>query len=100
MARLDEIAEGIATVLASSPQPEPLSIGLRGEGQAEATFLVRAVIDGCERRGSPLSAVRIGTQIGADIIKQYEALPSGYQGIKIEGKDDLGWDIEFFRFPW
>lgn len=100
MARLDEIAEGVATILVASPNPEPLNISLRGEGRAEATFLIRAVIDSCEHRGAPLSAVRMGVDIGADLIKQYEGQPSGYQGVKIEGCDDLGVDIEFFRFPW
>ena len=99
MARLDEIADGIATILATSPVPEPLNIILRGEGVTETTFLVRAVIDSCERRGSPISAVRVGSNLGSDLVKQYGEKQSGYQGVKIDGSETLGADVEFYRFP-
>lgn len=98
MARLDEIAEGVATILTTSPNPEPLNVSLKGEGAVETTFLVRAVINSCERRGAPLSVVRLGIEIGADLIKQYGANPVGYQGVGIEGSHKLGTDIEFYRF--
>ena len=98
MARLDEIAEGIAMMLTSSPIPEPLNISLRGEGATDVTFLVRAVIDSCERRGSPISAVRVGSTLGSDLTKQYGDKQSGYEGVIIEGSDALVSDIEFYRF--
>lgn len=98
MARLDEIAEGLATVLVASPFPEPLNVNLKGEGPLEATFLVRAVIESCERRGVPIHTVRIGTEIGANIISQYGNQTSGYQGVKVEGSNLLGAEIRFFRF--
>ena len=98
MARLDEIAEGIAMMLISSPVPDPLSVTLRGEGATETTFLVRAVIDSCERRGLPLHSVRVGPILGADLYKQYGGMPSGYQGVIIEMSDTLGLDVEFCRF--
>ena len=98
MARLDEIADGIATILATSPVPEPLNISLRGEGVTETTFLVRAVIDSCERRGSPISAVRVCVTLGSDLLKQYGNKQSGYQGVNIEESETLGADVEFYRF--
>ena len=99
MARLDEIAEGIATIIATSPAPEPLNIDLRGEGVSETTFLVRAVIDSCERRGSPISEVRIDPVLGAELLKKYGGTQSGYQGVKISGSDVLKSQIEFYRSP-
>ena len=99
MARLDEIAEGIATMLAMSPVPEPLNINLRGEGATETTFLVRAVIDSCERRGSPISAVRVCATLGFDLLKQYADKQSGYQGVSIQESQAMGADVDFYRFP-
>ena len=99
MARLDEIAEGVATMLITSPVPEPLNISLRGEGAAETTFLVRAVIDSCERRGSPISAVKVDSILGADLMKQYGASRSGYQDVMIKVSNVSGAQIEFYRFP-
>ena len=99
MARLDEIAEGIATMLAMSPVPEPLNISLRGEGCTDTTFLVRAVIDSCERRGSPISAVRVCATLGSDLLKQYGNKQSGYEGVSIEMSPASGADVEFYRFP-
>ena len=99
MARLDENAEGIATMLTTSPVPEPLNISLRGEGATDVTFLVRAVVDSCERRGSPISAVRVGAILGSDLLKQYGEKRSGYQGVNIEESETLKSDVEFYRFP-
>ena len=98
MARLDEIAESVATILVASPFPEPLNISLKGEGPLETTFLVRAVIDSCERRGVPVHTVRVGIEIGADLIAQYGNRNSGYQGVKVEGSKLLAAEIDFYRF--
>ena len=98
MARLDEIAEGIAMMLISSPVPDPLNVCLRGESPTETTFLVRAVIDSCERRGFPLNSVRVGPILGADLLKQYGHKESGYQGVIIRMSNLLGLDVEFYRF--
>lgn len=98
MARLDEIAEGIAKVLVSLPEPEPLKVSLWNEGQAGTTFLIRAVIDSCERSGMPISDIRVCTKIGGDVLKLYGNKPSGYQGVKITGSETLQSEIEFFRF--
>lgn len=98
MARLDEIAEGVATILVASPLPEPLNIDLKDEGPLETTFLVRAVIESSERRGVPVHTVRVGPVVGADLLKQYGSQSSAYQGVKIEGSNFLGTAIQFFRF--
>ena len=78
MARLDEIAEGICTILAASQTPEPLNISLRGEGNAETTFLVRAIIESCQRQGLPISEVCVAPDVGADLLKQYAEQAFGY----------------------
>ena len=99
MARLDEIADGIAKVLVSLPEPEPFKVSLWNEGIVEVTFLVRAVIDSCERNGAPLSLVSVCFDLGSDLLKQYGRDPSGYQGVKINGSATLQSEIEFHRFP-
>lgn len=86
-------------MLAMSPVPEPLNISLRGKGATDTTFLVRAVIDNCERRGSPISAVRVCANLGSDLLKQYGNKQSGYEGVSIEMSRALGADVEFYRFP-
>ena len=98
MARIDEIAEGIAMMLISSPVPEPFNVCLRGESPTETTFLVRAVIDSCERQGFPLNSVRIGPNLGSDLLKQYGDEESGCQGVMIRMSNLLGLDVEFYRF--
>jgi hypothetical protein len=98
MARLDEIAEGIAMMLISSPVPEPFNVCLRGESSTETTFLIRAVIDSCERREFPLNSVRVGPILGADLLKQYGDEESGYQGVSIRMSNLLALDVEFYRF--
>ena len=85
-------------MLISSPVPEPFNVCLRGESPTETTFLVRAVIDSCERQGFPLNSVRIGPNLGSDLLKQYGDEESGYQGVMIRMSNLLGLDVEFYRF--
>ena len=99
MARLDEIAEGLATLLTCSQLPEPLTISLRGESPTEVTFLVRAIVDSCERRGMPISSVLLSPDIGSDLDKQYASQGLGYEGVKIEISDGLVSELHCFRFP-
>lgn len=97
MARLDEIAVGLASVLRSMPSPEPLSVDLRNETPAAATVLVRAIIDACNRSVTPLALVRICPVLGKGLLSE---LPSGrpiYEGIKIEADTSLDNRIELFR---
>ena len=98
MARLDEIAEGIAVVLVSSPEPEPLNVSLRGEGITNTTFFVRAVVDSCERQGSPIKEVRVCIDLGSDLLKLYGRDLPGYQGVKIAGSLDLSSEVQFYRY--
>lgn len=99
MARLDEIAEGLATVLELSPAPEPLPVDLRNHSQAEAAFLARAIIMACERRAVPLSVIRLAKDLGGILIKSLGETSGMLDGIKIEVDDDLAGRIELFRFP-
>ena len=98
MLRLDEIAEGISMALVSLPGPKPFRISLRNQGVIETTVLVRAVIDSCERRGSPIRGVHVCRELGSDLVKQY-GHASGYQGVKIESSPELNSEIHFCRFP-
>jgi hypothetical protein len=99
MARLDEIAEGIATVLNLSRTPEPLGVDLVGQSPAEVTFLVRAIVDACERRAAPLVCIRVATDYASNLNRTLGPAPLQYQGIQIELSADLDHRIELHRFP-
>jgi hypothetical protein len=99
MARLDEIAEGIATVLRSAQKPEPLPVDMRGQSPTDIVFFVRAVIDSCQRNATPLSLVCVASELGAKLLKEYGGAQSGYQGVEIKGSSDLYDRIVFYRFP-
>lgn len=98
MARLDEIGQGIATVLSSASLPEPLFVDLRGQTPVEVLVLFRSVVDACHRCAGPLSLVRISDGLGSRIA---DSLPEGlvYEGVQIEFDSTLGERIEFYRFP-
>jgi hypothetical protein len=99
MARLDEIAEGLSTVLATSPTPEPLFLDLVNHTPAEVTFLIRAVVDACERRGVPLSCIQVGTTLGSNAARTLGPAPFAYEGVAVGLDGDLDRRIEFYRFP-
>ncbi len=99
MARLDEIAEGLVAVLASSPTPEPLFLDMMNHTPAEATFLIRAVVDACERRGAPLSTIRVGTTLGSNAARTFGPGPLVYEGVAVELDGDLDRRLEFYRYP-
>jgi hypothetical protein len=98
MARIDEIAEGLASVLRSSPVPEPLGVDLWNETPAAATVLVRAVIDTCLRNAIPLSLVRICPDLGKGLLRQLTEDEPAYEGVQIISHSALSQRIEFFRF--
>ena len=85
MARLDEIAEGLSSVLAATPTPEPLSVDMVGQSPAEITFLIRAVVDACERRGMPLALIRADQMLGSHAARALGPEPLTYQGM-VDGK--------------
>lgn len=99
MARLDELAEGIADVLRGAMEPEPLPVDLVNQSPAAATFFVRAVVDACARRAAPLFRVDICPILGEDLLRQHGASDGGYEGVGIVANESLVNQIEFFRFP-
>lgn len=86
-------------VLALSPTPEPLFLDMMNHTPAETTFLIRAVVDACERRGAPLSSIRIGTTLGSNAARTFGRAPLVYEGVAIELDGHLDRRIEFHRFP-
>lgn len=98
MARLDEIAEGLSAVLAGAVEPEPLFIDLMNHSPGEATFLIRAVVDACERRAAPLTLIRLGIELGSHAKRALGPEPLQYEGVKVELAPELERRVEFFRF--
>jgi len=96
MARLDELAEGIAKVLKLSAVPEPLPLDLVGEGPAETTVLVRSIIDASRRLEAPLVRVCLDPQLGSGLLREHG---EDYAGVKLEPDDRLENRIEIYRFP-
>jgi len=76
-----------------------LGVDLMGQSPAEMTFLVRAIVDACERRAVPLSLIRIDRDFGAATAKAMGPDPSLYEGVKIELEADLRPRMELYRFP-
>ena len=99
MARLDEIAEGISSVLEATQLPEPLFVDMMNHSPSDITFLIRAVVDACERRAAPLSLIRVGQTLGSHAARALGPQPLKYEGIGIELTGDLDRRVEFYRFP-
>ena len=98
MARIDEIAEGLASVLRASPSPEPLAVDLWNETPVAAAVLVRAVIDACNRNATPLARVWICPALGKGLLRELSAGEPIYEGREIVPRPELESRIEFFRF--
>ena len=96
MARLDELAQGIAQVLKTVPSPEPLPVDMMNETPAGAAVFVRAVIESCARIAAPIAKVAIDPVLGKALMGEHA---DAYEGIKIVADDGLSSRIEFFRFP-
>ena len=96
MARLDELAQGIAGVLRAAPTPEPLPIDMVNETPAAAAVFVRAVIESCARLAAPIAQVAIDPVLGSSLLGEHA---DGYEGVKFLADDRLANRIEFFRFP-
>lgn len=97
MARLDELAEGIATLLSTGKAPEPLYIDLVGESPANVAFLVRAIIDATERRGVAISRITLDPRLGAIALRSNDR--EGPQGVSVVADTSLLGRIAVFRFP-
>jgi hypothetical protein len=98
MVRLDEIAQGIVSVLAATREPEPLRIDLWNETAPAATVFVRAMIEGCLRNAVPISMVEIGPEIGSDLTKQLGGDGAAYEGVSVRASHALGEQVNFYRF--
>jgi hypothetical protein len=92
------IAEGLATVLQHSPTPEPLGVDLVGQTPAGVTFLIRAVVDACERCAVPLSTIRVGLVCASNAIRALGPEPLHYEGVPVEPAFDLDHRLELYRF--
>ena len=99
MARLDEIAEGLSSVLETTNLPEPLFVDMMNHSPADITFLIRAVVDACERRAAPLSLIRVGQTLGSHAARALGPEPLKYEGISVESTGELDRRVEFYRFP-
>ncbi len=93
MARLDELAEGIARLLKMSGNPEPLPLDLVGEGPAETTVLVRAIIDASRRQGGVLDRIYLDPQLGRALLREHG---NQYEGVKLVADDRLENRIEIW----
>lgn len=98
MARIDEIAEGLVSVLKHSSVPEPLGVDLWNYSPAETAFLVRAIIDACETSSIAISTIRIGAELSERLIRSLEMDPLSTESVRIEPNEDLGARIEIYRF--
>ena len=96
MARLDELAEGIAKVLTITAGPEPLPIDVVGEGPTETTVLVRAIVDASRRQGLELHRICLDPDLGRRLLQEHG---NGYEGTRLEADDRLRGRIEIWREP-
>ena len=96
MAEIREIALGLATVLTSSREPEPLPVTLRGQSLADAAVLIRTVIRECADAAIALQKVEVGTELLRHLRDSH--LPEGsYLGVDIAESDQLGSELLFYR---
>jgi hypothetical protein len=95
MARLDEIAEGIAAALASGASPEPLPVSFWGHSSTEIAFLVRAVVAASERRGCRPARVEVSPKVAH--VLQNEPGSVWNLPLSTQANDDA--TIAFWRFP-
>lgn len=98
MARLDEIGEGVATVLAAAQSPEPLYLELTNHSPVDATILVRSVIEACHRKAAPIALVRLGHEMGSRLCASLGSEKT-YEGVEIQLIAGADRRVEFFRFP-
>lgn len=96
MARLDELAEGIAKVLTITATPEPLPLDLVGEGPAETTVLVRAIVDASRRQGLELHRICLDPHLGRGLLGEHG---DEYEGVRLEPDHRLRGRIEIWREP-
>ena len=96
-ARLDEIAEGVASVLSSSATPEPLRMDMMNHSPVEVEFFVRALAAACERREAPLALVRLAPELGERLMRAVEREPLEGADVRVVLVDGLGVSVEMYR---
>jgi hypothetical protein len=96
-ARLDEIAEGVASVLGLSATPEPLRVDMMNHSPVDVAFFVRALAAACERREAPLALVRLSPELGERLVRAVEREPLALADVQIELAEDLGVGVEMYR---
>ena len=96
-ARLDEIAEGVATLLGGSATPEPLSISMMNQSPVQVAFFVRALAAACERLEAPLALVRLDTELGERLVRAVEREPLEVPDVRVELVEGLGVSVEMYR---
>lgn len=98
MAEIREAAIGIASVLRSSSSPEPFPVTMKNQSLANAALLVREIIRECADAEVPLHSVKVGTELLHHLRDGHLPEPT-YLGVRIEGADDLGTELLFYRHP-
>lgn len=92
MAALQEIALGIASVLQSSPAPEPLPVTFVGQSIEEAAELVRRTVGECRDAGVALHHVELDPELARYFRDQDESIDD-----PIVTNAELGSEARFFR---
>ena len=96
-ARLDEIAEGIASVLGTSATPEPLRVDMMNQSAVNVAFFVRALAAACERREVPLALIRLAPELGERLVRAVDHEPLEGADVRVELVEELGVSVEVYR---
>lgn len=96
-ARLDEIAEGVATVLGASTIPEPLRIDMINHSPVDVAFFVRALAAACERLEAPLALVRLSPELGGRLLQALELEPLEDPSVQVELMEGLEGALVLYR---
>lgn len=91
MAGLKEMAIGIATVLHSTDEPEPLPVQFRGETLENAAYLIEAVVRECTHAEIALDRVQVDEELLAFMRSNSADLPVRIGG----GADPV--EVRFWR---
>lgn len=94
MSGLQEVALGIASVLQSSPTPEPLPVKFVAQSIEEAAELVRRTVGECRDAGVALHQVELDPELARYFRDQEESID-----VPIMTNAELGSEARFFRRP-
>ena len=96
-ARLDEIAEAVASVLGVAETPEPLRVDMMNQSPVNVAFFVRALAAACERREAPLALIRLAPELGERLVRAVEREPLEGADVRVELVEELGVSVEVYR---